>query len=95
MIGVKDNEAPDIQKKPSKRAIEGRTEAADTKKVNRYREGIPGLVFDTCQKIAVTLAENICLMGYGEVSVSCKIHGGRIVSICHSITDNRIEKAAQ
>jgi hypothetical protein len=95
MTGTKDNKAPDIQKNPLNSATEGRTEAADTKTIKGYRGGNPGPVFDTCQKIMGTLAENIRRTEYGEVSVLCKIHGGRIASICYSTTDTRIEKAAQ
>ena len=40
------------------------------------------------QQIAKNLVDNSSRIQYGEISVSLKIHSGRIVNITHSLTEN-------
>jgi hypothetical protein len=58
-------------------------------------EGHSGNMNTIYKRIIETLEENVRGVQYGEVSVQCKIHSGRICSVCHSITNNRIEKGEQ
>ena len=49
---------------------------------------------DIYQKIIMELADNVGRIQFGEVSVQCRIHSGRIASITYSTTDNRLERVA-
>ncbi|GHT86945.1 hypothetical protein FACS1894137_13280 [Spirochaetia bacterium] len=59
-----------------------------------YGKGKPGPFIDTLLNIVSTLGGNIGRTEYGACDVSVKVHGGRIVAITYSTTENRIEKVA-
>jgi len=41
--------------------------------------------------ISKTLSENISKIQYGEATVKCKVHSGRITSVTYSLTENTLK----
>jgi hypothetical protein len=84
-----------MTKKPSKSAVEGHSAAQTEKIAEEYPKDKSGAYTPFILQTLSELNKNLEQVKYGEVSFSAKIHEGRIVAICHSKTENRIEKATQ